>query len=124
MRDSGRFSLLFPRFLQRLFPAETSTPPYRRHHNASVQGLFSLWRCIGKVSGVEIPAITVFQPELPGQTAAAPFQSQLAAKARRRGLIELGDVVNRGSIPAEYLLHLLTKPGRQVAAQLINRHAC
>ena len=103
-----------------MFPAETSTPPYWRHHNASVQNLFSLWRCIGKVGGVEIPAITVFQPQLPGQTAATPFQSQLAAKTRRRGLIELGDVVNRGSIPGE---HLLTKPGRQVAAQLINRHA-
>ena len=72
---------------------------------------------------MEIPAITVFQPELPGQAAAAPFQSQLAAKTRRGGLIELGDVVNRGSIPGEHLLHLFTKPGRQVAAQLINRHA-
>ena len=72
---------------------------------------------------MKIPAITVFQPELPGQ-AAAPFQSQLAAKTSRRGLIELGNVVNTGSIPGQHLLHLLTKPGGQIAAQLIDRHAC
>ena len=72
---------------------------------------------------MEVPGVTVFQPELPGQAAAASFESQLAAKTSRRRLVELGDVVNGDSIPAEHLLHLLTKPGRQVAAQLINRLA-
>ena len=49
---------------------------------------------------MEVPGVTVFQPELPGQAAAAAFQSQLATKTSRRGLIKLGDVVNRGSIPS------------------------
>ena len=60
---------------------------------------------------MEVPGVAIFKPQLPGQ-ASASFRPELAAKASRGRLIQLGDVVNRVSIPGEDLLDLLAKPGR------------
>ena len=60
---------------------------------------------------MEVPGVAIFKPQLPSQ-ATASFQPELAAKTSWRGLIQIGDVVNKGSIPGEDLLDLLAKPGR------------
>jgi hypothetical protein len=71
---------------------------------------------------MKIPAVSVFQPQLPEQATTA-FQPQLPPEASWGWLIELGDVIDRMTIPSEHLFHHLSKPRRQIRSQLVNRHA-
>lgn len=64
---------------------------------------------------MKIPGITVLEPQLPDQ-ATPTLQPQLTTKTSRGGLIELGDVIDGGSVPGEDLLHRLSQPNREVAA--------